>query len=222
MIVSVTNKQRRSAIINVVIAVILAILIKLNIILPKIIDDNVHSWFAHLQTGFGDVIMSIATFLGNPVVDVVYVLILAGILVIAKLHIPAIWTVATILLGDVFLTIIRLIIDRPRPVGHLLADSSSSFPSTHVFGLFVVIFIIAILVTPNINSTYAQIIINWLTIIIGLMTIMSRIYFNAHFLSDTIAAVLFAYSWVILSASFYPKLAIFLQTHISIFKHDEI
>ncbi|ADG40891.1 MULTISPECIES: phosphatase PAP2 family protein [Leuconostoc] len=222
MIVSVKNKQRRQAIISFIIAILLGVLIKFNVIFPIAIDNIVHGWFAHIQTNFGDVIMAIATFLGNPVVDVTYALILAGVLVIAKLHVPAIWTVVTILLGDIFLTVVRFLINRPRPVGHLLADSSSSFPSTHVFGLFVIIFILAILVTPNINSLYTQIIINWLSLLIGLMTIMSRVYFNAHFLSDTIAAVLFAYAWVILSATLYPKLAIFLQTHISIFKHDEI
>ena len=222
MIVSITNKQRRQAIISCIIAIVLAILIKFNVILPAMLDNSIHSWFTNIQTGYGDVVMAIATFLGNPVVDVVYILILAGVLIIAKLHIPAIWTIATIISGDVFIAIVKAIVGRSRPVGHLLADGSSSFPSTHVFGLFIVIFIIAILVTPNINSTYTQVLINWISITIGLMTMLSRIYFNAHFFSDTIAAVLFAYSWVILSASLYPKLAIFLQTHIALFKHDEI
>lgn len=222
MIVSITNKQRRQAVISSIIAVVLAILIKFNVILPSVLDNSIHSWVANIQTGYGDVVMAIATFLGNPVVDVVYILILAGVLIIAKLHIPAIWTIATIISGDAVIAIIRVIVNRTRPVGHLLADSSSSFPSTHVFGLFIVIFIMAILVTPNINSTYTQVIINWITITIGLMTILSRIYFNAHFFSDTIAAVLFAYSWVVLCASLYPKLAIFLQHNITLFRHDEI
>lgn len=222
MIISVKNKQRRQAIISFIIACLLGALIKFNIIFPVAIDNIVHSWFAHIPTNFGDVVMVIATFLGNPVVDVIYVVILAGILVIAKLHIPAIWTVTTILFGNILLTLIRVLINRSRPVGHLIADSSASFPSTHVFGFFVVIFILAILVTPNINSLHTQIIINWLSILIGLMTIMSRIYFNAQFLSDTIASVLFAYAWVILSASLYPILARFLKIHLSIFKYDEI
>ncbi|MEX0381410.1 phosphatase PAP2 family protein [Leuconostoc sp. MS02] len=222
MIISITNKQSRQAIISGIVAIVLAVLIKFHVIFPTIIDNIIHSWFTNIQTGYGDVVMAIATFVGNPVVDVVYILILAGVLIIAKLHIPAIWIVATILSGDIFLAIVRAIVGRTRPVGHLLSDSSSSFPSPHVFGLFIVIFIIAILVTPNINSTYTQILINWISIIIGLMTILSRIYFNAHFLSDTVAAVLFAYSWVILSAALYPKLAVFLQNHIAIFKHDEI
>ena len=85
MIVSITNKQRRQAIISCIIAIVLAILIKFNVILPAMLDNSIHNWFTNIQTGYGDVVMAIATFLGNPVVDVVYILILAGVLIIAKI-----------------------------------------------------------------------------------------------------------------------------------------
>ena len=64
MIVSITNKQRRQAVISSIIAVVLAILIKFNVILPSVLDNSIHSWVANIQTGYGDVVMAIATFLG--------------------------------------------------------------------------------------------------------------------------------------------------------------
>lgn len=222
MIVSATNKQRRHAMICLIIASLLGLLTKFNIPVPVLLDQALHGWFNAIQSGFGDTVMAIATFLGNPVVDVIYTFVLAGVLVIAQLRVPAIWTVATLLVGDLALTLVRLVINRPRPVGHLLADSASSFPSFHVFGLFVVIFIISLLVTPNITSRRAQIIIQWLTQLFGAMTIMSRLYFNANFFSDTVAAILFAYAWVIFAATLYPKLATFLQQRIPLFEHEEI
>lgn len=222
MIVSATNKQRRQALVCFVIACLLGLLTKFNILVPVALDQLVHGWFNTVQSNFGDTVMAIAAFLGNPIVDIIYAFILAGVLVIAQLRIPAIWTVASLLFGDLVLSIIRFIINRPRPVGHLLSDTGSSFPSAHVFGLFVVIFIIGILVTPNINSERAQIIITWLTLLIGALTIMSRLYFNANFISDTIAAILFAYTWVIFSATLYPKFATFLQRRVPLFEHEEI
>lgn len=222
MIVSATNKQRRHAMICLIIASLLGLLTKFNIPVPVLLDQALHGWFNAIQSGFGDTVMAIATFLGNPVVDVIYTFVLAGVLLIAQLRVPAIWTVATLLVGDLALTLVRLVINRPRPVGHLLADSASSFPSFHVFGLFVVIFIISLLVTPNITSRRAQIIIQWLTQLFGAMTIMSRLYFNANFFSDTVAAILFAYAWVIFAATLYPKLATFLQQRIPLFEHEEI
>ncbi len=222
MIVSATNKQRRQALVCFVIACLLGLLTKFNILVPVALDQLVHGWFNTVQSNFGDTVMAIAAFLGNPIVDIIYAFILAGVLVIAQLRIPAIWTVASLLIGDLVLSIIRFIVNRPRPVGHLLSDTGSSFPSAHVFGLFVVIFIIGILVTPNINSERAQIIITWLTLLIGALTIMSRLYFNANFISDTIAAILFAYTWVIFSATLYPKFATFLQRRVPLFEHEEI
>lgn len=222
MIVSATNKQRRQALVCFVIACLLGLLTKFNILVPVALDQLVHGWFNTVSSNFGDTVMAIAAFLGNPIVDIIYAFILAGVLVIAQLRIPAIWTVASLLVGDLVLSIIRFIVNRPRPIGHLLSDTGSSFPSAHVFGLFVVIFIIGILVTPNINSERAQIIITWLTLLIGALTIMSRLYFNANFISDTIAAILFAYTWVIFSATLYPKFAIFLQRRVPLFEHEEI
>lgn len=89
---------------------------------------------AGIQTGLNDILMTVFSFLGSPILDVIYVLILAAILLLANLRIPAIWAVTTIILGNIFNAIIRLSVDRSRPVGHLLSDQGSSFPSSHVFG----------------------------------------------------------------------------------------
>ncbi|MGX7051331.1 phosphatase PAP2 family protein [Leuconostoc palmae] len=222
MIISVTNKQRRYALINLVILLLLTILVKLNFIIPVGIDNIFHNLFNNLQSGFGDIVMTVAAFLGNPIVDFIYILALTGVLIIAKLRIPAIWAILTILSGNIVLKIFQIIINRPRPMGHLLSDSSASFPSSYIFGLFVVIFIIKILVIPNVNTLLTQIVMNWVIILIGLMAIMSRIYFNAHFVSDTVASVMFAYSWVIFSATCYGKLAHYLKKRLVLLENDEI
>ena len=82
MIVSATNKQRRHALICFLIACLLGLLTKFNIIVPVALDQLLHSLFNTVQSNFGDTVMAIATFLGNPVVDVIYAFILAGVLVI--------------------------------------------------------------------------------------------------------------------------------------------
>lgn len=222
MIIAVTNKQRRQAVLVLAIALLLAILVKLNFIIPVALDGWMHSWFNSFQSNFGDVIMTIATFLGNPVVDIVYTLILAGVLILARLRIPAVWAIITLLTGDIVLKIIQFLIQRSRPVGHLIGDSSPAFPSGHVFGLFVVIFIVSILIIPNINNIAIQFTMQWAAFLIGGLTLMSRIYFNANFFSDTIAAILFAYGWVVFAATCYAKLAKYLKARIPFFKYDEI
>ena len=221
MIISVKNKQLRYAIICYISALIISVFVKIKFIFPTIIDNSIHSFMAGIQTGLNDILMTVFSFLGSPILDVIYVLILAAILLLANLRIPAIWAVTTIILGNIFNTIIRLSVDRSRPVGHLLSDQGSSFPSSHVFGIFSVIFILSLLVIPNIESPRKQFLISWAITVIGVMTLMSRIYFNAHYLSDTIAAVLFAYAWIIFAGKLYPVLAKLL-TSLSFFSHDEV
>ncbi|WP_244138945.1 phosphatase PAP2 family protein [Leuconostoc falkenbergense] len=173
------------------------------------------------QTGLNDIVMSIFSFLGSPVVDLIYIFILAGILLVAGLRIPAIWSVLTIVIGEILAFIVCQLVERNRPIGHLLSDTGYSFPSLHIFSIFTAIFILLLLVTPNITSLRSQLIGGWAIILVGLMSLLSRLYFSANYLSDTIASILFAYAWVILAASLYATLANRL-TKLSIFKNEEI
>lgn len=221
MIISVKNKQIRRAILFVVLAILLTIFVKINFIIPIGIDDGIRYFMSTTQTGLNDIVMSIFSFLGSPVVDLIYIFILAGVLLVAGLRIPAIWSVLTIVLGEFLAFVVCQLVERNRPIGHLLSDTGYSFPSLHIFGIFTAIFILLLLVIPNITSSRSRLISGWAITLVGLMSLLSRLYFSANYLSDTVASVLFAYAWVILAASLYSPLAKRL-TKISIFEHEEI
>ncbi|MDF7627532.1 phosphatase PAP2 family protein [Lactobacillaceae bacterium L1_55_11] len=222
MIIAIQLKQKRRAIWAAILVVVLAVLVGTNTAFPNNMDESVRQFMASIQSGYGDVVMSIATFLGSPVMDFVYVALLALVLILAGLYVPAIWTLGTIIGGQVVMAIIKTIIHRERPLGHLLSDNGPSFPSQHVFGVFVVAFLIMILVSPNITNTVTRYIINWLVITIALMTALSRMYLGAHFFTDVIAGFLFAYVWVTIAAGSYPKFATYLKDHFKLFQYQEI
>ncbi|CAH1856043.1 phosphatase PAP2 family protein [Convivina praedatoris] len=222
MIIAVQPKQKRRAVFVALLAIILGALIGTNFPFPGNIDEAVRAFMTTIQTPYGDIMMAISTFLGSPAMDIIYVIILAVILLLADLKIPAIWTISTMLLGQGLMRIIKILVNRDRPVGHLLTDSGSSFPSQHTFGAFVVIFIMFLLVMPNISSAVTRILAKWAIITIGFMVMLSRLYLSAHFLSDVIAGLLFAYAWVILAAACYPKMANYLKNNFRMFQHEEI
>ncbi|MGQ4573084.1 hypothetical protein ACUIJP_03240 [Leuconostoc pseudomesenteroides] len=85
MIISVKNKQIRRAILFVVLAILLTIFVKINFIIPIGIDDGIRYFMSTTQTGLNDIVMSIFSFLGSPVVDLIYIFILAGVLLVAGL-----------------------------------------------------------------------------------------------------------------------------------------
>ncbi|GAO99877.1 phosphatase PAP2 family protein [Fructobacillus ficulneus] len=221
MIINVENKQGRRAVFATLLLIILAVLIGTNASFPGQMDESIRSFMADIQTNYGDAIMSAATFLGSPLMSLLYAIILAIVLLLANLRLPALWVILTAFGGVVVTQIVKVIVHRERPIGHLLSDTGSSFPSQHVAAIWVTIFIMFLLVTPNINSAVLRIVAKWLMITLALMTMLSRMYFSAHFFSDTIAGFLLAYAWVILCASLYPAIATYLKNHFWIFKDQE-
>ncbi|MCD8796883.1 phosphatase PAP2 family protein [Mammaliicoccus sciuri] len=76
-------------------------------------------------------------------------------------------------------TALKYIIQRPRPSD--LIDGYS-FPSMHTLTLFVAIFLILAL--------YNHVTVKWITAILILSMMCSRIYLSAHFFSDTVASLI--------------------------------
>ncbi|MDD9138942.1 phosphatase PAP2 family protein [Fructobacillus sp. CRL 2054] len=221
MIISVTNKQRRHALLAALLFIVLAVLIGTNASWPADMDESVRFFMTGIQTSYGDAIMSVATFLGSPAMNLFYGIILALVLLLADLKLPSLWVILTIFGGVVITQIIKIMVHRDRPVGHLLTDSGASFPSQHVTAMWLTVFIMFLLVTPNISSTLIRILTKWFLITLTLMTMLSRLYFSAHFLTDTIGAFLLAYVWVIFCASLYPMTATFLKKKFWMFKDQE-
>lgn len=222
MIISVEKKQIRRAIIAFIVMLLLGLLVKINFFFPIKVDEAIYNFFDKVQTPLGDVIMSISTFLGEPTIDIIYAVVLSVILVIARLKIPAMWVIATVLSGDVVGYILKHLFARARPSGHLLTDSGFSFPSGHSLGITMIIMILLILVIPNINSSRTRMWLTWVLWTFGALTLMSRIYLKAHYFSDILSGALLAYAWVILTAWCYPLVANYLKQKIPFFKNEEI
>lgn len=221
MIISVQNKQRRHALLAALLFIVLAVLIGINASFPADMDEAVRFFMTGIQTPYGDVIMSISTFLGSPAMNLFYGVLLALVLLLADLKLPSLWTIITVFGAVVFTQIIKIIVHRDRPIGHMLTDNGASFPSQHVMAMWVTIFVMFLLVTPNITKPVVRILVKWFMLTVALMTMLSRLYFSAHFLTDTIGAFLLAYVWVVFCASLYPVVATFLKNKFWIFKDQE-
>lgn len=112
--------------------------------------------------------------------------------------------------GAVMNTILKLLIDRPRPTSELVTVSQSlsthSFPSGHVtfyvcyFGF---LFFIVYALTPRGTLLHRVLLI--LTALPVLLIGLSRIYLGAHWASDTLGAYLFGGLWLAFSLEMYRR-----------------
>lgn len=159
------------------------------------------------QGGVKESLMRLCTTLASPKMDILWILIMAFFLWGFRYKIIALWSIFTIVGGDVFAFIIKNIVRRSRPVLHSASDTGFSFPSGHVFGIFIVICIIWIVLIPFINGSKKRLLVQILTVIFLLLVMMSRVYLNAHYPTDTIGAILIGYTWIQVSELLYVKYA---------------
>lgn len=128
--------------------------------------------------------------------------------------------------GELFVWIIKNIIDRPRPslTQSLVTESSFSFPSGHSFIAIAFYGLIAFFLFDSLKKKWLKV----LTIIFGITIILligfSRIYLGAHWPSDVLASYASGLAWLslIITISHIKKkfnLNVHLQPHL---KHQTV
>ncbi|MHA8110123.1 phosphatase PAP2 family protein [Lactobacillaceae bacterium Melli_B4] len=144
---------------------------------------------------YKQVIYGLASFLASPKMDILWMLLIAIFLWGIHYRIPAIWALGTLLSGDVIGTIMKHVVQRPRPLLHSAADTGYSYPSGHVLGTVFVISVVWVFLIPMLKTHRAQLIAKTVAVIYVILVMLSRIFLNAHFPSDTVGAFLVAFTW---------------------------
>ncbi|TPR45470.1 PAP2 family protein [Apilactobacillus micheneri] len=213
MIIDKDNKR----IFKITLGLILSLFVSISVIMNsgylKFIDSIIIGSIQKSQGGFKEQLMHLSTTLASPKMDIVWILIIAFFLWGFRNKIVALWSIFTIIGGDVVAFIVKNLVRRPRPSLHSAADTGFSFPSGHVFGIFIVISIVWIVLVPMIKGWKKQLFIQIITFIFLLLVMASRIYLNAHYPTDTLGAAFIAYTWVQISETFYVRYALRLKEH---------
>jgi len=106
--------------------------------------------------------------------------------------------ITTILSCLVITNLIKIIIRRERPLEQLLEVSGFSFPSSHASISMVIYGFIILLIRKHYNGKFKNLYIAILIMLI-ILTGISRVYFNVHYITDVLAG--FSLGLIILSIS---------------------
>jgi len=95
--------------------------------------------------------------------------------------------IASIVVSEIFVTVFKLLYDRPRPTDPLVSTTGASFPSGHAIAGAVTAVALVIVFLPA--GPHRRI---WELVAVGFafFMAMSRTYLRAHWLTDVIAGVL--------------------------------
>ncbi|WP_125581661.1 phosphatase PAP2 family protein [Levilactobacillus cerevisiae] len=191
---------------------VVAIYIKAQNAYVDFLDSSIVDVIQKNQPGWKTLLYRGVTSLAEPKLDIIWVLILAFLLWGFKFKIPALWCLATLAGGDVIASLVKNLVKRARPTGHLAIDNGYSFPSGHVFGTFLLVAMIWVILVPMIMASWKAWLVRILLIVWMVLVMVSRVYLNAHFPTDTIGAVLLAYLWLQIAEGLYIRLAPMMQS----------
>lgn len=204
MLIEKSKNRTAKIIVGLIFSILACFFVVLNSDYMQFLDSTVIQLVQKNVTGFLNGFYTFITSIASPKFDIFWILVTSFFLWGFKYKIPALWALFTLGFGDIIGFVIKNAVKRTRPLAHLISDDGYSFPSGHVLGIVLVCGILWVMVLPLIKNHLINILLKIILVIFVCLVMLSRIYLNAHFPSDTLGALIIGYTWLQISESLYP------------------
>lgn len=161
-------------------------------------NDSLFNFLQSIRNAHSDKFFIIMTFLGqNSVIAVFSILVAMGFAVKKQ------WRAAIHLLILLFLALgsgyfFKWLVYSPRPMGFMVIDSTSSFPSGHTLMSLTLLGFMAFLTARQLDKVWHWIPYTLVSIFVFLVA-FSRIYLGAHWLTDTLGSIFLGFTLLLLA-----------------------
>jgi undecaprenyl-diphosphatase len=154
------------------------------------IDKTIKTFSSTLHSPTLDQTMLSITKIGNTY-ESLLIFVVFSLFLISKRKKDTFYVLAIVTgLGAILPEIIKIIIERIRPMSNLLLETSYSFPSGHATLSTVFLLSSIFLISPTIKNNFSRIVFIICTSIIFPLVALSRIYLSVHWTSDVLGGVL--------------------------------
>lgn len=157
----------------------------------------------------GDRFFITMTMLGDPAVMAAIAVLVSIGLAIRKQWRAAFHLIALLITAGVAISFFKWLIYSPRPMGFLIIDASSSFPSGHTAMATTIISFIAFLTAQPLQRSYRWIPYTLAGALICLVG-FSRLYLGAHWLTDVLSSLFLGLAILLLTIISYRRRCITL------------
>lgn len=167
-------------------------------------DQSVVEWVNGLTSPIVEKVMEFISLLGSSEVILIATFLIAGILVLKRNWIMTFFFL-TVSVGGVALNLVlKLLFQRERPGGEVklievfnfsLEIPSYSFPSGHTMRITILLLFLIYISFRFIQKTSIKIVASTVCILTMVGVALSRLFLEAHFLSDTLGAMSISLAW---------------------------
>lgn len=133
--------------------------------------------------------------LGTPTVNLLICLLVSWWLWRRHEHFAAGWVMTAQVGINILTGILKMVFQRPRPLGKLVAQGGFSFPSGHTTSTATMVLIIILIVLPFFHRLAWQVLLSIISLIWLCLMGFDRIYLFVHYPSDVLAGLCLVLGW---------------------------
>jgi len=154
--------------------------------------------FKMFRTPVVNNVMLFITYLGKGEIIIFSLIIVSIILILLKQKFYLFSLLASVIGGEIFVSITKNIIDRPRPslVDSLVVENSWSFPSGHTFTAISFYGLLTFFIAHNLKKRWQRIIAYTTGLLLVISIGLSRVFLGAHWPSDVLASFFSGIAWI--------------------------
>jgi undecaprenyl-diphosphatase len=155
-----------------------------------------------IESGFLESLSRVFSFLGSPLWFWIIIPLAAAFFLFRREAKVSLYLVTTNLLGGVINSIVKFLVDRPRPVleDPIAIAAGKSFPSGHAMGSTIAYGSLLLAFMPLIPRRWrTAAIVAYILLVIAISA--SRLGLGVHFLSDVLAGIVLGLAWLLISTA---------------------
>ena len=164
-----------------------------------IMDANINSWSASIQSASGIEMAKIIHYGFAPTPSFVASLLVAVYLFHKKYKYEALLLIGAMAANVTLVEIIKMLVHFPRPLNGILTIQGFSFPSGHVTSAVVLFGLLTYFAWNRWKSSIRRILWSLFSVAIAIVVGLDRIYLNVHWFSDVLGGYSFGVFWLTLS-----------------------